>query len=1173
MEFKKKLITLVAFFTFVYYVPISATAEAEQETENSDQAEERTTDNELNETSEVEEEVESSDDVESKEVTEEQEEEVTTDENQVTEETNSTEAEVSTLSVEDTSALTVEDASSVQDDLKQLGFENSDMEDALLYFQSYYGLEETGEVNEATQNKIDEILSSPLRKGQYHNDAIQLKKDLARLDIHISNSPTEHYGPLTEAGVMNFQEQYGLPVSGIADYKTLDKINELLTGPMFNGLHRDDVVDLKIDLEKLGFHVSSNPTYHYGPITESTVKEFQSYYGLEADGVAGPSTLNKIDEVLNSPFQDGEYNEETIKLKEDLEILGYKVSNDPTTHYGPITASKVKEFQEDQGLKATGIADSVTRAKIQELLDKPLEKGMERLDVIDLKLDLEKLGFHVSNSPTTYYGPITESKVKEFQKYYGLTADGKAGPATLDKIEDIVNSPFQDGKRHEDTIQLKVDLEKLGFHVSDDPTTLYGYITTKKVEEFQEFYNLKVTGIADPVTRNKIHELANAPLEDGMYRNDVIDLKIDLDKLGFHVSDTPTTHYGPITESKVKEFQKYYGLPVTGIADSDTVDLLEELASTPLQEGGHHEDAIQLKKDLETLGFKVSDDPTEYYGPITTSKVKEFQSYYGLKTNGIADSKTLEKIQEILESPLQDGARVKEAIQLKEDLDTLGFHVSDDPTNHYGPITASKVEEFQEYYGLPATGIADYKTLEKIEEILNSPFQYGKNHKDTIQLKKDLSKLGFHVSDDPNDYYGLITTEKVEEFQEQYDLPVSGIADENTFAKIKELLETKVIYHYTNYDYSLQKMLDIQMGVSPQTDKYRNDPAYVLASDIEVYSSPTVSSGVFVRSAPRIEESTKEFKTISTINVEILSKNISGDSYNGSTEWYKIKYNGEEYYVHSLLVNESNGAKVKTATDVKAKTSTGSHTFGRLAAGSSVSVKRKTGSWYEISYQSWRNAKSGDVMEYLDPEKNNNFQHLLLSGTAGLSASQLRTIIDGKGTLDGQEQAFLDASNSSNVNEVYLVSHALLETGHGTSDLASGVYVDKNGNTIRDSNGNLILDKSKVPSGSTKVYNMYGINATDNNAVNGGAKYAYEQGWTTPSKAIIGGAQWISGRYINHSSYQQDTLYKMRWNPQSPGTHQYATDVGWAVKQISEIQDLYEQLPDAIKQFDMPRYK
>ena len=102
---------------------------------------------------------------------------------------------------------------------------------------------------------------------------------------------------------------------------------------------------------------------------------------------------------------------------------------------------------------------------------------------------------------------------------------------------------------------------------------------------------------------------------------------------------------------------------------------------------------------------------------------------------------------------------------------------------------------------------------------------------------------------------------------------------------------------------------------------------------------------------------------------------------------------------------------------------------------------------------------------------------------------------------------------------------------------------------------------------------MFGIAAVDSNPVRGGARKAYEEGWTSVKKAIEGGAKWISENYVNHPSYQQNTLYKMRWNPNSPGTHQYATDIGWAVKQTSRIKTVYDKLPNAILHFDIPVYK
>jgi mannosyl-glycoprotein endo-beta-N-acetylglucosaminidase len=99
---------------------------------------------------------------------------------------------------------------------------------------------------------------------------------------------------------------------------------------------------------------------------------------------------------------------------------------------------------------------------------------------------------------------------------------------------------------------------------------------------------------------------------------------------------------------------------------------------------------------------------------------------------------------------------------------------------------------------------------------------------------------------------------------------------------------------------------------------------------------------------------------------------------------------------------------------------------------------------------------------------------------------------------------------------------------------------------------------------------MYGYGAKDSDPLLGGATFAYEQGWTTPEKAIIGGAQLIAQNYINKG---QDTLYKMRWNPDSPGTHQYATDIGWAVKQVNNLKKLYDMLDFYTLVFDVPVYK
>ena len=102
---------------------------------------------------------------------------------------------------------------------------------------------------------------------------------------------------------------------------------------------------------------------------------------------------------------------------------------------------------------------------------------------------------------------------------------------------------------------------------------------------------------------------------------------------------------------------------------------------------------------------------------------------------------------------------------------------------------------------------------------------------------------------------------------------------------------------------------------------------------------------------------------------------------------------------------------------------------------------------------------------------------------------------------------------------------------------------------------------------------MFGIGAYDDSAVSSGSKRAYELGWTSPEAAIKGGAAWISKWYINASDSRQNTLYKMLWNPETPGEHQYATDIGWAIKQAVSIEKIFASFPNAVLTFDIPVYQ
>ncbi|MBD8006615.1 SH3 domain-containing protein, partial [Bacillus norwichensis] len=301
---------------------------------------------------------------------------------------------------------------------------------------------------------------------------------------------------------------------------------------------------------------------------------------------------------------------------------------------------------------------------------------------------------------------------------------------------------------------------------------------------------------------------------------------------------------------------------------------------------------------------------------------------------------------------------------------------------------------------------------------------------------------------------------------------------------------------YSNYNLTLDEMVKIQMAANPQTDKQY--PTYIREDALKLNSgakSGTVLSGTWnVRSGAGTDfSSLGKVNTGSTLN--IISSQKGSDGYT----WYQVQY--------------------------------------------------KTG---------WVTAKPEDVKYYLDP---NNFindpvkslQFINLSKAANAEAAEINEkILSGKGILAGKATSFIEAGKIHGVNEMYLISHALLETGNGASQLATGVKI--NGKT---------------------VYNMYGIGAYDGAAVQKGAEFAYNAGWFTPEAAIIGGAQFIGQNYI---SAGQNTLYKMRWNPAAASstgkaTHQYATDIGWAVKQITQIHNLYMLVNSYTLVYDIPVYK
>ncbi|WP_272033207.1 peptidoglycan-binding domain-containing protein, partial [Oceanobacillus kimchii] len=110
-----------------------------------------------------------------------------------------------------------------------------------------------------------------------------------------------------------------------------------------------------------------------------------------------------------------------------------------------------------------GIADEITWLKLDETYYKVgFQLGDRHDDIIKIKQQLNAIGFG-GISETNYFGEWMETRVQQFQRYYGLSVTGQADQQTQQKISSVYNSPFQNGKRHDGTVELKEKLNHIGF--------------------------------------------------------------------------------------------------------------------------------------------------------------------------------------------------------------------------------------------------------------------------------------------------------------------------------------------------------------------------------------------------------------------------------------------------------------------------------------------------------------------------------------------------------------------------------------------------------------------------------------------------------------------------------------------------------------------------------------
>ena len=384
---------------------------------------------------------------------------------------------------------------------------------------------------------------------------------------------------------------------------------------------------------------------------------------------------------------------------------------------------------------------------------------------------------------------------------------------------------------------------------------------------------------------------------------------------------------------------------------------------------------------------------------------------------------------------------------------------------------------------------------------------------------------------------------------------------------------------------------------------YNNKTAYVSSGYLKAVSTSTPDT--------KPEDTTQQYKEIKVVNTDGLNvrkgpstsyesigkidKGTSVEVISESDGWSKINYKNTTAYVATRYLDKiSSNEQVPPVVGGESTENVSGATIyykalnytlqnhvdaqykkaleGGNVISSSISRMSEELTTSMPQSRAFVTASKADLEYYPNPKNFTNsdkgmMQFLRLDTyKGGITESELNSYlnslpkVNGKNTVFyNQGKAFINAAQKYDIDLVYLVSHAMWETGYGKSVLAQG-------QTITSYKGKP-LDKPVT------VYNFFGIGAIDKSANVSGAEASYSNGWTSIEKTIEGSAKWISANYIKSSKYNQNTIYKMKFNYDYIW-HQYATDVNWS-NGISGIMNNIISMYDTASnlEFEVPDYK
>ena len=320
---------------------------------------------------------------------------------------------------------------------------------------------------------------------------------------------------------------------------------------------------------------------------------------------------------------------------------------------GPKQEKEVLSLQKgepDINLKTENEA-SPSEAERGENTDTPspeyLKEGVEHPFVATLQERLMELGFMENDEPTSFYGPVSASAVKIYQRQNNLVQDGVVGPETLAILlsDEAKYYAVSLGISGDDVKRIQNRLYELGYLMKKENVSgEFDEVTEKAVIKLQELNQLSVDGKVGRQTINLLYSEEIKPnyLAYGENNDVVLSAQKQLKGLGY-LTTVPDGNYGTDTVMAVKQFQARNDLVVDGYLGPSTRIALEGGEARPngLVLGEQGESVKRVQELLNKYGYLSSSNATGYFGEITEQAGKTFQSDNGLTPDGSVGVQTL----------------------------------------------------------------------------------------------------------------------------------------------------------------------------------------------------------------------------------------------------------------------------------------------------------------------------------------------------------------------------------------------------------------------------------------------------------------------------------------------------------------------------------------------------